>query len=391
MKGKTVFFVAVLLLMAMGGISQAFSAPDLMKTKEEGQAERLKTALSRVSIPFIENQGQTDGKVAFYARTFGGTLFVTKDGELAYSLPKYEKDETGKAESAGGVALKERLIGSKPVNLKGESLSQTKVNYFIGKDPSKWKSSINTYEIVSLGEVYEGIELKLKAYGRNAEKLFYIGPYGEPSKIALAIEGAESLKTDPRTGDLIAETALGEIRFTRPVAFYKDNPKKKIEVSYEVKDNTYTFALAKYDRTKTIVIDPLLASTFIGGSSEEYGYSMALDSAGSVYVTGETVSSDYPTTTGAYDTQCGTDGTCNDGSFDVFVSKLNSDLSSLLASTFIGGSGDDGGYSIAIDSSENVYVTGYTDSSDYPTTTGAYDTDHNGGYDDVSGHWGLLP
>ncbi len=130
-----------------------------------------------------------------------------------------------------------------------------------------------------------------------------------------------------------------------------------------------------YDKKKALTIDPLVYSTFIGGSGWDHGYPIALDGSGNAYVTGYTYSADYPTTAGAYDQSY------NGGDGDVFVTKLNSGGSGLIYSTFIGGSDDDYGYSIALDGIGNAYVTGYTVSTDYPTTAGAYDQSHNGVYD----------
>ncbi|MEJ5301504.1 MAG: SBBP repeat-containing protein, partial [Thermodesulforhabdaceae bacterium] len=286
---------------------------------------------------------------------------------------KHEEKVTG-AKTTCGVALKERLIGGNIKEIKGDEPAQARVSYFRGNDPSKWKTGIRTYGLVSLEEVYEGIDLKLKAYGNNVEKLFYVKPGAKAEAIAMSVEGANSLKVDEKTGELVAETVFGEVRFTKPVAYYLEEPMKKIEVSYKIEGNAYTFAISEYDRTKTIVIDPLLASTYIGGDSGEGGHSIALDSNGNVYVTGYTESFNYPTTTGAYDQS-------HNGGYDVFVSKLSNNLDTLLASTYIGGDSGEGGHSIALDSNGNVYVTGYTESFNYPTTTGAYDQSHNGGYD----------
>jgi len=141
----------------------------------------------------------------------------------------------------------------------------------------------------------------------------------------------------------------------------------------------YGFTVASYDRAKPLIIDPLLASTYLGGSGEDgRGYSLTLDTSGNVYVTGETYSTDFPTTSGAYNTSFNN----GNGNSAVFVSKLDGGLTSLLASTFLGGGfNSEEGYSLALDTSGNVYVTGWTGSTDFPTTSGAYDTSFNDGLD----------
>ena len=290
---------------------------------------------------------------------------------MVYSLPKFENEKEVK-----GWVIKESFVGASISNVKGEEEAITKVNYFKGKDAVKWRRNISTYNLVSLGEVYDGIELKLKAYGNNVEKLFYVKPNANPERIKVRVEGAKGLKVN-ENGELVFITEPGPVRFTKPFAYQKIKGKKKtVEVAYVIYEgNTYGFKVANYDKKKPLIIDPLLASTFLGGGSEDLGHSIAIDGTGNVYVTGGTHSSDYPTTSGTYDES-------HNNVYDVFVSRLDESLSTLLASTFIGGSDWDDSNSIAIDGMGNVYVTGVTDSSDYPTTHGAYDESYNGG-DDV--------
>ena len=387
---------------------------------------------TKLQMPFIANDGQTDERVAFYAKTFGGIVFVTKEGEIVYSLPAKSsesvnninntKDVTrtfmpehfkAKALSYGKskddyknavnniqssiphssyqklqcLALKEELVGSKVGRIKGEDKAITKVSYFRGNDPSKWKSDVSTYDTVSLGEVYGGIELKLKAYGDNVEKLFHVESGADPGVIQLRLNGAKVIKVS-ENGELVAETELGHVRFTAPVAYQYNiaGEKVKVSASYIIKESDplsgeqeliYSFHVGEYDSTKELIIDPLLASTYLGESSSGYVYTIVLDSSGNVYIAGFTTSSDFPTTSGAYDTSYSSGR-------DVFISKLNSSLSSLSASTYLGGLGEDGGYAIALDNSGNVYVTGHTDSPNFPTTRGAYDTSFNDRSDDNS-------
>jgi len=135
--------------------------------KEKDKREILNKVYT-LKIPFIENKGQIkDKSVRYYAKTFGGTVFITKDGKLVYSLPKFEEKEKVK-----GWVIKESLVGASIFNVKGEEEAVTKVSYFKGKDPSNWKRNISTYSLVSLGEVYKGIEVKVKAYGKNVENHF---------------------------------------------------------------------------------------------------------------------------------------------------------------------------------------------------------------------------
>ena len=249
------------------------------------------------------------------------------------------------------------------------------MNYFIGKEKNNWRSNILSYESISVGEIYKGIGLTLKAYGNNVEKLFTVSPGESSAIIRVKLKGAKGLKVNEK-GELVVITELAPVKFTRPLAYQNIAGNKKIvDVAYVIYEgNKYGFQIGSYDKKIPLIIDPLLASTFVGGWGWDEGNSIAIDGSGNVYVTGRTYFSDYPTTLGAF-------GESHNGGSDVFVSKLDGDLSFLLASTFIGGSEGDLGNSITIDGSGNVYVTGSTWSTDYPTTLGAFDESHNGGSD----------
>jgi hypothetical protein len=157
----------------------ASNAPD------EAQKEQILKKAYRVQVPFVENKGQVEIKeVRFYAKTFGGTIFVEKNGSLTYSLPAKDKK---------GVVIKE-IITEKRTKVEGLEPSPARVNYFIGKDKNKYRTNIPTYGSISLGEVCKGIELKLKAYGNNVEKLFTVLPEENPEKIRIKVKGSKGLK-----------------------------------------------------------------------------------------------------------------------------------------------------------------------------------------------------
>jgi hypothetical protein len=220
--------------------------------------------------------------------------------------------------------------------------------------------------------VYNGIDLRYyfdKGYLRYD---FIVQPGADPAQIRFNLEGED--KEYLKNGALCYTTRFGEVQM-QELYVYQQSDKKNIQANFTQQNGTWQFQLSNYDKTQPLIIDPLVYSTYIGGSSSDEGYSIAIDGFGNAYVLGYTDSPDYDTTSGAFQTTHG------GGSVDIFVTKLNSTGTALVYSTYIGGSNADYGYGIALDGSGNAYITGLTRSTDYPTTTGAFQTTNGGGYD----------
>ncbi|HET6458848.1 MAG TPA: SBBP repeat-containing protein, partial [Nitrosopumilaceae archaeon] len=295
--------------------------------------------LAKASLPFIQNQGQVNEDVKFYANTFAGTVFVTKN-DLTYTL-------TAPKDSTNGVVFKERFLSSQTLDPVGQDKSNALVNYFVG-EKENWHSNVAAYNTVDLGQVWQSVDVKLNAYGMNVEKIFTVSPGGNADNIKISLDGVNALSISDK-GELLLNTDLGWVAMTKPLAYQDiDGIHKTVDVSYHTDGNTYGFVADSYNPKYPLTIDPLLASTIIGGSSDEQSLAIALDGSGNVFIAGRTTSTDYPTTVGAYQTS-------NGGGQDAFVSKLSSDLTSLQASTFIGGNNIDQALAIALDGSGNVF------------------------------------
>ena len=328
--------------------------------------------MSGLAVPFEANIGQQDERVAFTARSLGASLFVTHAGALVYSfpgLPVAGQDPRDRNRRRGpGWVLTETLVDARP-EVRGEAPSVTRVSRFNGLDPAGWRSSVPTFERVALGEPWPGIEVALAARGNNMEKLFTVAPGAEPRRIAIRLDGAERLELDGN-GALIAHTGNGPVSFTAPRAWQDiKGERKPVKVAYALAGDRYGFHLRGYNRAYPVVIDPLLQSTYLGGSGSDTIYGIALDSSGNVFVAGMTTSANFPgvNTSSPQQSYAGP----SSGPFvgDAFVAKLNNGLTTLIHATYLGGNSLDQARAIAVDStSGEVFIAGGANSN-FPVTS----------------------
>ena len=334
-------------------------------------------------------------------------------------FPRSEFPIRSNQNPAPGV-LRMKLVGANEhAKVTGLGRLTGKSNYFVGNDPKKWRTNVANYSRVKYQDVYPGIDLVYYGNQGHLEYDFVVSPGADPRAIAFEIDGADRavresptrahrdahLRIDP-AGDLVIATDDGDVRLHKPVVYQPTidklqsttdalNPKSKIANPKYLDgrfilavNNQVTFEVGSYDKTLPLVIDPVLSySTFLGGSGGDSADGIAVDASGNAYVTGSTSSVEFPTVAGSFDTSCGTDGNCNlnapFGGGDIFVTKLNAAGTALVYSTYLGGSDRDTADGIAVDSSGNAYLSGTTQSADFPTTGGAFRTAFAGGFEDA--------
>ncbi len=348
----------------------------------------VSAALRAAPLAFEPNVGQTDARVRFLVRGPGYRAFLT-DSALVLDLaspparslhhPSFADLRALAATPRHGTVLRLSLLGATTnPSISADGLQPNRANYFIGRDPAGWHTGVPRYARVTYHGVYPGIDLLFDGGQGRLEYSYLLAPGADASAIQLGVDGAESVQLDAQ-GALVLQTAQGPLVQPAPVAYQQDGGQRQdVAARYVLLGGERVgLALGAYNTQQPLVIDPVLSySTYLGGSGDEDGESIAVDSAGNAYVTGPTSSTNFPTTTGAYSTTAATP-------YNAFVAKLNAAGSALVYSTYLGGSGnDDAGQGIAVDSAGDAYVAGWTNSTDFPTKN-AYQSGYGGGNHDA--------
>lgn len=349
---------------------------------------RARHLLSNLPLAFEPNQGQTDQRVRFLLRGNGYHLFLTPEG--AVLRLRGGKPSANVPDSRSVLRLK--LLGANSgVEMLGLEELPGKSHYFKGNDPAKWRTNIPHFRRVLARQVYPGIDLVYYGHGRELEFDFVVSPGADPSLIRLALENfelagekQESAIINPKSlsldanGDVVIALESGDVRLRKPVIYQLGEGGQREFVhggfvlrAAEPQNSVFelSFELASYDRSRPLVIDPVLSySTYLGGSDIDSAKGIAIDSLGSAYIVGQTDSLDFPT---EHPLQPNLGGGF-DFPDDLFVSKLSADGSSLVYSTYLGGQAREIAGGIAVDVFGSAYVTGTTLSADYPSTQNAF-------------------
>ena len=362
---------ATLLLAVCGNMlagAERASTPALPQSGAVTRAQ-VNAAAAHWPLRFEENDGQIQGPqardVRYVSRGSAYTLFLTSTEAVLVLRQHAEQKGAGKTSP---VVVRMRLSGSNQVpTLVGQNELPGKSNYFIGNDPSQWRTGVANFGRVAMKGVYPGIDLVYHGNQGQLEYDFEVAPQADPKKIRFALEGARGLRIDSQ-GDLMVKVDGGELRLRRPVAGQRANARNvPIQVSYNlIGKNEVTFSLASYDTRKPLIIDPVLSySTYLGGSNIDAANGIAVAPDGTAFIAGGTFSSDFPTAHTIYPYAADE---------DAFVAKISADGSTLLYSTYLGGANDDVANAIAVDAAGEAFVTGTTFSPTFPVTAGSINT-----------------
>lgn len=414
----------------------------LFPIKEKIEADSIKSnvmaELLQIPLSFERNEGQTDESVKYLTRGRGYTFYFTPE-EMIMALHRKSQDDNTLTISA----LKFQFVGANPnPMINGIDEQENKSNYFIGNDPNKWRTNVSNFAKVCYRDMYPGIDVVFYGNQKQLEYDICVSPGKNPSDARFRVDGALELSVDNNGNLHILMEDEQNVQIQMPYV-YQMMAGNKVPIDGQfvlLAQNEVGFKLGAYDTSKMLIIDPvilsystylggpnadsgskitvdssgnayitgttgggfpitpgafqttfggttdafvtklnpagsaLVYSTYLGGSNDDNGIGIAIDSGGNAYVAGFTNSPNFPTTGGAFQTSI-------PGFGNGFVTKLNPTGSSLVYSTYLGGSIFEQALGIALDGGGNAYVSGVTFSADFPTTGGAFQTVYGGNGD----------
>jgi Beta-propeller repeat len=380
MRGFRLVLTTGVVGLAAGAVAIGMGVPSSSQGKDVApplteRQQQAADAYAKLPVSFVENRGQTDPRVRYYAQGNGYAFYMTPS-EVMLTFANQHDAATPDA-SEEGVALALRFLGSNQrVEPQGSERLAGVINDLRGSEPSQWKTQIPQFRDVVYPNLWPGIDLQLREQSGVLKYEFHVRPGASPSDIRLAYGGADSLALS-EAGGLQISTPLGMLEDSVPLSFQNIGgvqvPVKSNYVLGTSGSDDFSFAVGTYQRDHELIIDPgVQYATYLGGNSDEKPANIAVDASGNAYIGGTTQSPDFPTTAGAFDRTGAVQNFA-----EAFVTKLNPAGTALVYSTFVGGSDMEFANGLAIDGSGNAYVTGQTKSSNFPTTGAAFDRSLN--------------
>jgi uncharacterized repeat protein (TIGR01451 family) len=359
-------------LAAKGDVAQSFPVASISGTAKPTPA-KARSLLAGLPLMFEPNRGQgnlnpADPRARFVARGSGYSLLLGDEGAI---LNLSARTSAGSESAIRIESLRMKLVGANAgAQVSGADLLPGKSNYLLGNDPAKWKQGVPQFARVRYENVYPGVNLVFYGNQGRVEYDFQVAPGADPNRAELEFDDAKRLAV--HDGALVVTGENGSVRFDAPQVYQEIAGRQQpVEGSFVLRGaHRAGFSIGAYDRSRELVIDPILVfSTYFGGSGDELNNYVAVDQSFNVYLAGSTNSPNLPALAGCEYTGCGT----LNGTRNVYIAKITPSTPPILQYvTYLGGSGTDTPVGIGVDGADNPYVAGITTSTDFPHTLNAY-------------------